>query len=148
MINEASARWILLIHISSHREALTLFELQIDWGDESSVGVTSPHKIFTNICLALDHVWIFARTGWRCLPWEGAKSYKWGANNWRVERRRGERYLWSGPASNCCYNFYRNKCFVSLEYGGESSLSGRLYLYGTLTSQAFITLEDAREISS
>ena len=44
----------------------------------------------------------------------------------------------------CCYSFYRNKCFVSSEYGRESSLSGRLYLYGTLTSQAFITLEDAR----
>ena len=51
-------------------------------------------------------------------------------------------------ASVCCYSFYRNKCFVSVEYGRESSLSGRLYLYGTLTSQAFITLEDAREISS
>ena len=30
----------------------------------------------------------------------------------------------------------------------ERAPSGRLYLYGTLTSQAFITLEDAREISS
>ena len=63
-----------------------------------------------------------------------------------VRQREGD--ISGLAASVCCYSFYRNKCFVSVEYGRESSLSGRLYLYGTLTSQAFITLEDAREISS
>lgn len=69
----------------------------------------SPHKIFTNICQALDYVWIFARTGWRCLPWEGVKSYKWGSTTgvWI------ESDICGLAASACCYSFYRNKCFVS-----------------------------------
>ena len=69
----------------------------------------SPHKIFTNICQALDYVWIFARTGWRCLPWEGVKSYKWGSTTgvWI------ESDICGLATSACCYSFYRNKCFVS-----------------------------------
>ena len=133
MIHEDFLRWILVISVSSHRELSLWAELQIIvrwvkcW---CYITHLSPHKIFPNICPAPDHVYQ------SCLPWEGAKSYKCASPNNCGEERR--------VSVVCCYSFYRNKCFVSSEYGRESSLSGRLYLYGTLTSQAFITLEDAR----
>ena len=121
--------WSASRHTGSSHSALS-FKLS---GDESSVGVTSltAHKIFTNICPAPDHVWVFATT----------------VCHEKVPKVTSVPAQTSGEESIrvtvvcCCYSFYRNKCFVSSEYGRESSLSGRLYLYGTLTSQAFITLK-------
>ena len=44
-----------------------------------------------------------------------------------VRQREGD--ISGLAASVCCYSFYRNKCFVSVEYGRESSLSGTLSLW-------------------
>ena len=137
MIYEASRRWILAISSASHREAPTLSELQII--EEMSQVLVLHHSRPTKYLLIFAGGSIFAGLGDDVYHEKVPKVTS-------VRQREGD--ISGLAASVCCYSFYRNKCFVSVEYGRESSLSGRLYLYGTLTSQAFITLEDAREISS
>ena len=137
MIHEASRRWILAISSASHREAPTLSELQII--QEMSQVLVLHHSRPTKYLLIFAGGSIFAGLGDDVYHEKVPKVTS-------VRQREGD--ICGLAASVCCYSFYRNKCFVSVEYGRESSLSGRLYLYGTLTSQAFITLEDAREISS
>ena len=139
MIHEASRRWILAISSASHREAPTLSELQII--EEMSQVLVLHHSRPTKYLLIFAGGSIFAGLGDDVYHEKVPKVTS-------VRQREGDGDICGLAASVRCYSFYRNKCFVSVGYGRESSLSGRLYLYGTLTSQAFITLEDAREISS
>ena len=68
-------------------------------------------------------------------------------NNWRVDGEGGAiSVVW--PHRLVVTAFIGINVLFRRIRPRERALSGRLYLYGTLTSQAFITLEDAREIST